>query len=762
MISIKQNQAKKYPASKTISPSSPFAKKLVTLLVAASTTVGAGVSYAEVEADQPSSQSLPSDPGAANAQQLPLVTIKAEGEPKDSFKAKSAGVGTFGSANLLDTPSSISVITRSVLDDQQSRLLSDVVRNDASIDNDYTPLGYYENFSIRGFPLDLASSYQLDGMTLSGEQNVALENKERVEVLKGLAGLQGGLAAPGGLINYVSKRPTNVASMTLGTDSRGSRYVATDVGTLFGDQKQFGLRINAAHEGINTYVDGVSGNRNFLSLAADWVISRSATLQFNIEDQHSQQLSVPGYQLLGGTVVPANVSSSRLLGGQPWSKPVTMDSLNANVRMDIDVNPDWHASLAFSRSRVIIDDNSTFPYGCFYVSSCGAGGTPPQYFSATGDFDIYDYRFPNDTRRNDQVQAVLQGKLALAGMRHDLTLGVNSFRRTVSLSDGVNEYVGSDNINNPNPLIFAPSGNTPSASTRRLDSRQQGLFALDRIQLSERWQVQAGARQVWLREEAFDDSGATTRTTDKSMLLPQLALLYKPQAAMTLYTSYSKGLTMGGQAPFWATINPSAFLPPTVSRQIEAGIKLEVSNQILLSAAIFQMTKPYEYPKPEGADIEYVQEGTQTNKGIELSAAGQVTKRLRLTASFAATQAIATNTGTPAYDGHQAINVPRLRGSIYADYAVPGVSGLNLLGGWEYSARKPATRAGDVDVPSVNLFNAGLRYGTMLAGHQTVVRLAIDNLLNKQYWKDVGEYLGDGYLHLGAPRTARLSVQYDF
>ncbi|PUA20631.1 TonB-dependent siderophore receptor [Glaciimonas sp. PCH181] len=726
----------------------PFARKLLTILVAASSAVAAGATYAENN--------------TAQTAELPLVTVKAGGEANDSYKAKSAAVGTFGSAALLNTPASISVITRSQMDDQQSRLLSEVLRNDASVDNNYTPLGYYENFSIRGFPLDLASSYQLDGMTISGEQNVALENKERVEVLKGLAGLQGGLGAPGGLINYVSKRPADVRSITLGTDSNGSRYMAADVGTLFGAQKQFGIRVNAAHEGINTYVNGADGDRNFVSVAADWIISPSATLQFNIEDQHRQQRSVPGYQLLGGTVVPSNVSPSRLLGGQPWDKPVTIDSLNMNMRLDVDLNPDWHASLAVSRSRVIIDDNSTFPYGCFYVSSCAAGGTPPQYFSANGDFDIYDYRFPNDTRRNDQVQAVLQGKINLAGMRHDLTFGASSFRRTVSLSDGVNEYVGSDNIYNPTPLVFAPSPDTPSASTLRLDSRQQGLFAMDRVQLSDRWQVQVGARQVWLRERAFDDTGATTRTTDKSMVLPQLALIYKPQNAMTLYTSYSKGLTMGGQAPFWATINPLEFLPPTVSRQIEAGIKFEVSDQLMLNAAIFQMTKPYEYPKPEGADIAYVQQGTQTNKGLELGAVGQITKRLRLTASLAATQAIATDTGTPAYDGHQAINVPRLRGSVYADYSVPGVAGLNLLGGLDYSGRKAATRAGDVDVPAFYVFNAGLRYGTSLSGHKAVLRLSIDNLLNKQYWKDVGEYLGDGYLHLGAPRTARLSVQYDF
>jgi iron complex outermembrane receptor protein len=60
------------------------------------------------------------------------------------------------------------------------------------------------------------------------------------------------------------------------------------------------------------------------------------------------------------------------------------------------------------------------------------------------------------------------------------------------------------------------------------------------------------------------------------------------------------------------------------------------------------------------------------------------------------------------------------------------------------------------------VFNAGMRYKTNWWGHATVLRLSVDNLFDKRYWKDVGEYIGDGYLHLGAPRTARLSVQYDF
>ncbi|WP_211474960.1 TonB-dependent siderophore receptor [Collimonas humicola] len=736
-------------------------RKLLITLIAAAT---AGMAHAQSDPEQNGKLAAGAGQGAQpqNETALPTVTVTGAGPAADSYRKTSASVASFGAASLLDTPASVSVVTRTQLDDQQARLLSDVVRNDAAVGDNYTPVGYYENFSIRGFPLDLATSLQINGMSIAGEQNVALENKESVEILKGLAGLQSGMTPPGGLINYVTKRPADVRSITLETDSRGSRYLATDIGALFGAQKQFGLRINAAHESLHSYVNNADGERNFASLAADWVISPQARLQFDAEYQHREQRSAPGYQLSGGTVVPSNVSPSTLLGAQPWAKPVTINSVNLNLRLDLDLAPDWHAYAAASRSRVVIDDNSAFPYGhCAIPSTCVDDGTPQRYFSANGDFDIYDYRFPDDTRRNDQLQAVLQGKLDTGRIGHDLTFGASMFRRTVSQSDGVNDPIGSDNIYNPNPIVYAPSPLSPDASTLRLDSRQKALFAVDRISLTPRWQVIAGGRQVWLNERALDATGAATRTTEKSLFLPQVALVYKPLADLSLYTSYSKGLTMGGQAPFWAE-NAYAFLAPTVSRQVEAGVKYDWRGQLSLSAALFQMTKPYEYPKPDENGYTYTQQGTETHRGLELSAAGQVTRQLRLTASLALIQARADDTGTPAYDGHQAINVPRLRTALYASYALPQVSGLSLLGGWQYSASKAATREGDVNVAAYSVFDAGLRYKTSLAGHAAVLRLSVDNLFDKRYWKDVGEYFGDSYLHLGAPRTARLSLQYDF
>lgn len=683
---------------------------------------------------------------------LPTVNVTASGS-KDASHARSASVAGFEDAPLLDTPASVAVVTAAQMRDQQSRLLSDVVKNDASINENYAPVGYYENFAIRGITLDPASAYRIDGLTVVGEQTVALENKERVEFLKGVAGLQAGVSSAGGIVNYVTKRPANVRSLTLGTDSNGSRYLATDLGAIFGEQKQFGLRINAAHEDIHSYVNNGDGWRDFASLSATWALSSKTLVQFDTEYQQKAQHSVAGYQLLGGTTLPSGVSPTTMLTPQSWAQPVRDSSLNYRLRVDTEVNANWRAYVQAGRSRAVIDDYLAFPYG--------SGGGASSTFAANGDFDVYDYRVPDDERRNDEAQAVMTGKFATGWLQHELTMGVAMSRRVVDKSDGISVLVGSGNIYTGTPALTPSDAPIPPAY-RNLDSRQKALFFSDRLQFSERWQAIAGGRQVWLNEQAFGADGSVTRATSRNLFLPQLALIFKPVQNVSLYGSYAETLTMGSSAPFWVSNFPTT-LPPSVARQLEAGAKYEVSPDLALSAAVFRIRKAYEYQKPDDSgSFTYVQQGRQTNTGLELGANGRLTPRLAVGASVTAIRARASDTGTPAYDGQQVVNVPRLRSSVYADYALPGVEGVNLMGSWLYSGRKPATRDGSVSLPAVHVFNAGLRYRLRINGHTATLRANVDNVFDKRYWKDAGQYLGDSYVHLGAPRTARLSLQYDF
>ncbi len=161
-------------------------------------------------------------------------------------------------------------------------------------------------------------------------------------------------------------------------------------------------------------------------------------------------------------------------------------------------------------------------------------------------------------------------------------------------------------------------------------------------------------------------------------------------------------------------------------------------------------------------DQSFVSEGRETHNGVELNAQGKAANWLRLDASIAAIHAVSSDTGTPAYDDKQVINVPHVRTALFADVDLPRMRGLHILPGWSYTGRKEATRDDTVSVDGYNLFSLGARYTVGGEQGHTTLRLYADNITNKRYWKDTGASFGDTFVHLGAPTTVRLSAHYTF
>ncbi|WP_425493824.1 TonB-dependent siderophore receptor [Dyella silvatica] len=712
---------------------------------------------AATHAQDASNTTTANTPPAASVALAPVMVKARSG---DGYVVSQSQVNNFGQASLQDTPASINVLSRDLLDDRQPRGLSELARSDASLGDSYAPVGYYQNIAIRGFPLDLATGYRFNDLSITGEQRIAFENIQQVDILKGAAGIDAGVLAPGGVINYVGKRAANVQTTTLGTDSHGSRYGALDLGRWL--SPTFGLRFNTAYEDTHAYVQHANGRRNFYAIAADWLISPKATLQLDADYQASAQRSVSGYQLLGGSVLPTHPSRSLMLGYQPWQQPVSIHASNITARFHYQFNDDWQARVDAGHSRSVIDDNVAFAYGCFYAPACASGSTPGYFFAPDGSYDVYDFRSPDDTRQNDELRAQLQGHLDTGTISHDLTVGADVLRRSINQRPYVYDYVGTAPSDQGEPPYFAPSPNQPGPSQQRQSTWQRALFAMDRVRLSPHWQVLAGGRFVQLDERDYDASGAPQRHIRLNHWLPQTALLWQPTSQLTGYLSYAQGLALGTQAPYW-TANGGSFLPPLLSRQWETGLKYAVNDALQLDAAVFRIALPYQYAQPDNTSqgFTFVQRGQQVNSGIELQANGRVSDSLHVIASISMINARAQNTGTPSYEGHQVVNVPKLRSSVYADYRLPFATSWSLLGGWRYAAPNAATPSGRTRVPAYNLFDAGLRYRTRLNGHELSLRLSIDNVFNRFYWRDTGSSGGDSYLFPGAPRLARVSMSYE-
>lgn len=666
---------------------------------------------------------------------------------------------SFGSADWKNTPASVNVLDSAFLDRLQVRTLSELARHDASLGDSYAPVGYYQNIAIRGFALDPATGYRFNGLSIAGEQRLALENVQQVEILKGEAGLAAGVLAPGGIINYVGKRPADVRNVTLATDSEGSRYAAVDVGGWL--TPRFGLRFNAAWDDTSSYIEHADGRRNFYSLAADWLIGEHGKLEVDANYQTSAQRSASGYQLLGGSELPRGVDRSRMLGHQPWQQPVGIDSTNLTALHTYDFSPAWQSRVSVGHSRSVIQDNVAFAYGCYYAAGCADGSVPGNYFAPNGDYDIYDYRSPDDIRRNDEARGELRGRFATGAVEHELSVGLSAFHRTVDKRQNVNEYVGTANIADARVPVFDPSPLQPGPSARRLDSWQRAVFALDRMHFGDDWQWLAGGRYVHLDERAYDKRGTPERHNRLSRFLPQTALVWQATDQINVYASYVEGLSLGQEAPFW-TSNGSAFLPALQSRQRELGVKYAATDGLMLGAAVFRTTQPFQYAKPDDSEagFTFVQEGTQAHTGLELTANGQVTDRLALTASASLLQARARDAGTAFYDGQQLVNVPKVRAAVHVDYALPFVSGLSVSGGWRYASSNAATVDGSVKAPSYSVFDAGVRFQHALGEHPVTWTLSVDNVFDRFYWRDTGSSYGDYYLFAGAPRQARLSVTF--
>ena len=746
------------------------------------------------------------------------TTVIVHGEVEDNYLPESVTVGTLDGAQLKNAPLSASVVTRDLLNDQVSRLLSDVVQNDASVSDDYVPVGYYGDYQIRGFPIDLATGLEINGMTIAGEQDVPLENKQSVEFLKGIAAVESGVASAGGLIDYVTKRPANIQALDLATDHRGTAYGAADLGHLFGGRKQVGARVNLAGERIVPYMNSTNGWRAVGAGAADWKLNPATVLKGDFEYQHKTERDGSGYQLLGGTTLPDinRIYRSTMLGDQPWGPPDSYDTFNTGARLDHTFSPSWIAFGAASLSHSLIQDNVIYAYGCYYEDECNSGSAPyPFFFAPDGTYDIYDYRDPGELRIDADAEAMLTGHIHTGAVTQDITAGGVLFLRSVHqpgfytpanpyspdgiVQDGaVYTYVGSENIYQPIASLPPPGDPnsleypSESAGPRRLweDSHQSSGVIQDRVHLPGRIQLIAGARYDSLRDHnysayascaiaadldpitASNPNPCAPEPSDKPVWLPQFAVTYSPVQNLTLYSNYGVMLSLGPQGPFW-TDNSSQFLAPFFTRQAEVGAKYEPGQRILLTGALFHMRAPFFYPKmiagPDGfcpnggpGDLCFEQEGRETHNGIELNAEGKAANWLRLNGSATAMNAISTGTGTVSFDNKQVINVPHLHTNVFADLTVPHLRNLHLMPGWSYTSRKEATRDDMVSVPSYNLFNLGARYTPGGEQGRVTFRIYADNITNKRYWSDTGASYGDTFVWLGAPATVRLSAHYTF
>jgi iron complex outermembrane receptor protein len=681
-------------------------------------------------------------PGSA---QLKEVTVSDQAEAIGNLQktysggqlARGGSLGILGTTDLMNVPFSTTNYTSELIQNQQALTLADVVMNDASVRPLTARGGFGDDFQIRGFTVPNADSGFNGLFGLVPTTRVPLEMVERVEVLKGPASFANGMsptASIGGSINAVAKRASDIPLTRLTGTYMGQAQFGThlDVGRRFGTDNQWGVRLNGVwRNGEGNVNDG----RQRLGLASLGLDYAGSGVRWSLDAMASRGHTVnfrPQISFASTVTQPLKPPSSR---GNLYPGTDLKDNADmVSTRLEYDVNDRttvW-GSVGYSD----VDYKQTFPRGT--VLQDGS-------FSLTNNY--YDYY-----GKTTAADAGVRTRFNTGGVKHTLAFGVNLLDQEVGSGYTMGTNTVQSSIYNPVQLPAVGAARVPRVKTGELEQRSVALvdtmaFLNDQLLLT-----------VGLRDQTIEQKGAPGSTPyKKSAISPMAGLVFKPVKNISVYTNYTAGLVRGGTAPANAE-NRDELFAPQKTKQYEVGVKADW-GKLMTQVAVYEIRRPAALRTPLASDptkFNYSFDGEQRNRGLELTAYGEVAKGLRAMASAAFNDAKLTRTATAANVGNNAAGVPHRTFNLGLDWDTPFVPGLSVNGRVIHTSSVYTGEANTLNMPSWTRIDVGARYALKLGGKPVVLRANLENVFDREYW------ITSTYVTVGAPRTLMLSAQVDF
>ena len=709
------------------------------------------------------------------------LASQAQGQTTVTVTGRSlggAGVAGFGNVPLAGAPLQASVFSGQQLGDAGIASIGGLTRLDASLGDAYNAEGYWSILSARGYTLDNRANYRRDGLPINAETAIALDNKERLELLKGTSGIQAGTSAPGGVVDLVVKRPNGtLRSARIEVRAAGSLLAAADLGQRFGVGGAFGVRLNVAHERLRPQVRDADGQRSLWALAADWQAGADTLLQAELESSRQTQPSVAGFSMLGDTVPDARAVDPRInLNRQPWSQPVVMNGDTASLRWRQRLSAEWQFSAHAMAQRLQSDDRTAFPYGVYDESyDC------PQWcdrYAADGSFSYWQYISENERRKSDAIELALKGSAVTAGIVHQLQMGVLGTRYRGRFQDQVFDLaidasgsgVGMGRIDGT--LDTLPATGYTDANTNR-DERSTEWFLRDAMRLSPRWQLWAGLRHTRLQRDSVrtspaDDGpaedGLRATRHDQSVTVPWLALAHEFRPGTMVYASWGQGLETEVAPNRARYSNRGQALPALKSRQFEIGLKHG-------SDAFDGALTLFDIDRPQAADIGSCAAADSCLRAIDGSAwhrgaEAQATLRdgaWQWRASLMLLDAQRRGSAQATVNGQRPVNVPEATLRLGSEYHVGAMPGLALQANLAAeSDRVVLPYDTEVRIPGWARLDLGARWRQERGAATLLWRVGVDNATDRRAWKESPYQFGHVYLYPLAPRTWRASVQASY
>ncbi len=681
--------------------------------------------------------------GSSHAQTTTLdkVTVTGRSDPVVS-------IGGLADTPLSKSPFQASVVYTEQMRDLGVQRLADLTRVDPSVSDAYNAEGYWDFLTLRGFVIDNRFNYRRDGLPINAETSIPLDNKERVEILKGISGMQAGTSAPGGLVNFVVKRPSDdsLRSARLEWRQAGTLVGAVDLSERFGADKAFGVRVNAAAARLDPLVRDAKGERNLLAVAGDWWLASGTLLEAEVETSHRSQPSVPGFSLLGKQV-PAPVDPRINLNNQPWSLPVVLDGTSASLRFSQALADGWRWTAHAATQQLVSQDRIAFPYGC---AAENPDFIAPLTYCSDGSFDLYDFRSENERRRIDALELALHGKLQTASIGHNFSAGVLHTRVRNRFERVAFNFAGTGNVDG---TLVTPADPSLTGDNNDRDERSTEVYARDAVSLNAASTVWLGLRHTRLARSSVDTSGNAGPSYSQGLTAPWLAISHQFAPQHLVYASWGQGVEslVTPNLPSYGSPQNQA-LPALKSQQIELGVKGQADNAAW-TLAWFDIARPV----ATDTGTAFFVDGSERHRGIEASLG------LRLGAwsvqgGVQALQARREGSQDGSINGKRPTNVPTTTLKLQSRYDVASARGLALDANLVLESERMVLQDNSVRIPGYGRVDVAARYVQRADMGTFTWRAGIDNLLDRRAWKESPLQFGHAYLFPLQARALRLSV----
>ena len=606
-----------------------------------------------------------------------IENIQVLGRAQQYYLDTSTRVGTKTDADVMQIPLSVQVLSRQLINDQAARDITDMYRSIAGV-SEFS----YSGITFRGFRDDGNVFYDgVRGDPFSGFGVPQLFNVERVEVLKGPAASLYGGGEPGGMINYVSRKPVftdqQEVKLTVGNYSLGGASFDS-TGSL---SDTLAYRFGAFYEAQDSFRYNADAENIELAGGLTYLISDNTTLTTTY-DFIKQNLG--GNRLRGVPVDDAgNFLVSRRYNANEAGDFQNLEALvlQANVVHHFTDSLKVNTTLrylnnereqAYHESREWVDVNLD---GVADINDQTIKREYRAQYRANDEVSLtVDFTY-------DFVLAGLQHNLLFGGDMHDVDTDYDYYRARYEADGVANLNIFSLNYGLTDPATYNLTNQNRDGLTRTRSS----LYVQDTLALAPQWSLMIGARWDYFDEQSKENSGAYT----DSNVSPRVGLSYFASADSTVYINHSQSFNpVDTQDQEEAGI---VSLAPETGEQIELGIKQSwLDGALMTTLAYYQIDKENlvmanpafidgENNASEPALINF---GKVESEGAEFTLVGDLTAALSVTANYAYNETVVAegDAGNTFGVGERFANAPKHQAGIWTRYAFSSLHSAVALG----------------------------------------------------------------------------------